>query len=137
MYWVEERIGHERALGCYAWRWMLDRGVPIAAGSDFPVELERPMIGLMAAVTRQDASGNPDGGWHPQQRMTLDEALRAYTTGAAHAAFQEEFKGRISPGMWADLTVLSEDLRQIRPASIHQVSIGYTIVGGQVIYEVP
>jgi hypothetical protein len=137
MYWAEERIGHERALGCYAWRWVLDAGVPIAAGSDFPVELERPVIGLMAAVTRQDASRNPDGGWHPQQRMTLDEALRAYTTGAAYAAFQEELKGRISPGMWADLTVLSEDLRQINPTSIHQVSVGYTIVGGQVIYEVP
>jgi predicted amidohydrolase YtcJ len=137
MYWVEDRIGHERALGCYAWRWVLDAGVPIAAGSDFPVELERPMLGLMAAVTRQDTSRNPDGGWHPQQRMTLDEALRAYTAGAAYAAFEEGSKGRISPGMWADLTVLSENLRQIRPTSIQTVSVGYTIVGGQVIYEVP
>jgi hypothetical protein len=137
MYWVENRIGHDRALGCYAWRWVLDAGIPIAAGSDFPVELERPMLGLMAAVTRQDASRNPDGGWHPQQRMILDEALRAYTEGAAYAAFEEESKGRISPGMWADLTVLSEDLRRIRPTSIHAVSVGSTIVAGQVVYEVP
>lgn len=137
MYWVEDRIGHERALGCYAWRWVLDRGIPIAAGSDFPVELERPMLGLMAAVTRQDAAGYPDGGWHPRQRMTLDEALRAYTEGAAYAAFQERHKGRISPGMWADLTVLSEDLRRLRPSSIGAVSVGYTIVAGQVVYEVP
>ncbi len=137
MHWAEKRIGHERALGAYAWRWVLDAGVPIAAGSDFPVELERPVIGLMAAVTRQNTRRKPEGGWHPQQRLTLDEALRAYTEGAAYAAFEEDHKGRLSPGMWADLTVLSEDLRRIRPTSIHQVSVGYTIVGGQVIYEVP
>jgi len=137
MYWAEDRVGHERALGCYAWRWVLDAGIPIAAGSDFPVELERPILGLMAAVTRQDTSQHPDGGWHPEQRMTLDEALRAYTAGAAYAAYEEEFKGRIAPGMWADLTVLSENLRQVRPTSIPSVSVGYTIVGGQVVYEVP
>jgi predicted amidohydrolase YtcJ len=137
MYWVEDRIGHDRALGCYAWRWVLDAGVPIAAGSDFPVELERPALGLMAAVTRQDGSRKPDGGWHPEQRLTLDEALRAYTEGAAYAAFEDDHLGRIAPGWWADLTVLSEDLRRIEPASIKQVSVGYTIVGGRVVHEMP
>jgi predicted amidohydrolase YtcJ len=137
MYWVEDRIGHERAKGCYAWRWVLDAGVPIAGGSDFPVELERPVLGLMAAVTRQDSLQQPEDGWHAEQRITLEEALRAFTTGAAYAAFEEDHKGRISPGLWADLTVLSEDIRRIRPTSIHQVSVGYTIVGGQVVFEAP
>ncbi len=137
MPWAEERVGPERGKGLYAWRWVLDAGIPLAAGSDFPVEHERPVDGLMAAVTRQDSQGQPDGGWHPDQRMTFDEALRAYTTGAAYAAFEEAHKGRITPGFWADLTVLSESPAQLRPTSIRNLAIGYTIVGGQVIFESP
>ena len=137
MPWAEERVGPERGKGLYAWRWVLDAGIPLAAGSDFPVEHERPVDGLMAAVTRQDTQGRPDGGWHPDQRITFDEALRAYTTGAAYAAFEEAHKGRITPGFWADLTVLSESPAQLRPTSIRNLAIGYTIVGGQVVFESP
>src|SRR5438046_9014051 len=89
MYWAEDRVGRERGRGLYAWRWVLDAGVPIAAGSDFPVDPERPLIGLHSSVTRQDLKSWPQGGWHPDHRMTLEDALRAYTTGAAYAAYEE------------------------------------------------
>ena len=135
MYWAEERIGEERGKGLYAWRWVLDAGVPIAAGSDFPVDPERPLVGLHSAVTRQDLKNWPEGGWHPGQKMTLEEALRAYTAGAAYAAFEETTKGRITPGFWADLTVISRDLRNIPPAEIPDAGIAYTIVGGKVVYD--
>jgi len=135
MYWAEDRVGAERGKGLYAWRWVLDAGVVLAAGSDFPVDPERPLVGIHSAVTRQDLKNWPAGGWHPDQRMTLDEALRAYTAGAAYAAYEENQKGRIAPGRWADLTVISKDLRTIPPADIPNAAIDYTIVGGTVVYE--
>ncbi len=137
MYWVDLRVGPERGKGLYAWRWVLDAGVPLAAGSDFPVDPERPLVGIHSAVTRQDLKNWPEGGWHPEQRMTLDEALRAYTSGAAYAAFEEDRKGRIAPGYWADLTVLSRDLRSAPPADIPDTAVRYTIVGGSIVYEAP
>jgi predicted amidohydrolase YtcJ len=135
MYWAETRIGPERGKGLYAWRWVLDAGVTIAAGSDFPVDPEKPLIGLHSAVTRQDLKDWPEGGWHPDQRMTLDEALLAYTAGAAYAAYEENNKGRIAPGFWADLTVIARDLRAIPPSEIPNAGIDFTIVGGSVVYE--
>ncbi|MFQ5877570.1 MAG: amidohydrolase [Acidobacteriota bacterium] len=135
MDWAEERIGAERGRGLYAWRWVLEAGVTIAAGSDFPVEPERPLIGIHSAVTRRDLDGRPPGGWHPEQAMSLDEALRAYTIGAAYAAFEENTKGRIAPGLWADLTVIEQDLRALPPERIPDAGIAYTIVGGEVVYE--
>jgi hypothetical protein len=134
MYWAEERIGFERGKGLYAWRWVLEAGVPLAAGSDFPVDPERPLVGLHSAVTRQDLQHWPEGGWHPEQKLTLDEALRAYTAGAAYAAFEESAKGRISPGFWADLTVFSRDLRTLPAAEIPDAGIAFTIVGGTVVH---
>ena len=107
-------------------------GVRLAAGSDFPVDPERPLVGLHSAVTRQDLKHWPQGGWHPEQKMTLDEALRAYTAGAAYAAFEETTKGRIAPGFWADLTVISEDQRAIPPEAIPAARIASTIVGGTI-----
>src|SRR5438034_5329698 len=135
MYWAEDRVGRERGRGLYAWRWVLDAGVPIAAGSDFPVDPEKPLIGLHSAVTRQDLKSWPVGGWHPDQRMTLEEALAAYTTGAAYAAYEEDHRGRIAPGYWADLTVIGKDLRSIPPEEIADAGIDFTIVGGSVVYE--
>ncbi len=137
MYWAERRVGERRGRGLYAWRWVLDAGVPIAAGSDFPVELARPLIGLHAAVARRDLKGWPEGGWHPDQRMTLQEALTAYTEGAAYAAFEETTKGRIAPGYWADLTVFSADLRAGAIEDIPRAGIVYTIVGGAIVHEAP
>ncbi|MBI1949979.1 MAG: amidohydrolase [Acidobacteria bacterium] len=137
MYWAEDRVGRKRGEGLYAWRWVLDAGVPLAAGSDFPVDPERPLIGLHSAVTRQDLKDWPEGGWHPGQAMTLDEALRAYTQGAAHAAYEEGRKGTIAPGYWADLTVFSKDLRRIPPSEIARAGIDFTIVGGAVVFEKP
>jgi predicted amidohydrolase YtcJ len=137
MYWAEERVGRERGRGLYAWRWVLDEKVTIAAGSDFPVDPERPLVGIHSAVTRQDLKNWPEGGWHPEQKMTLQEALAAYTAGAAYAAFEEDRKGRIAPGFWADFTVVKKDLRAIPPPEIPDAGIAYTIVGGTVVHEAP
>ena len=135
MYWAEDRVGPERGKGLYAWRWVLDSGVIIAAGSDFPVDPEKPLIGLHSAVTRKDLKNWPAGGWHPDQKMSFEEALRAYTQGAAYAAYEEDHKGRIAPGYWADLTVIGKDLREIPPEEIPNAGIDFTIVGGSVVYE--
>ncbi len=137
MYWADDRVGPERGRGLYAWRWVLDAGVVIAAGSDFPVDPERPLVGIHSGVTRQDLKDWPAGGWHPEQMMTLDEVLRAYTWGAAYAGYEEKTKGRIAPGYWADLTVLGKDLRSIPAAEIPTAGVSYTIVGGQVAYAAP
>jgi hypothetical protein len=137
MPWADERVGADRGRGLYAWRWVLDEGVRLAAGSDFPVDPEQPLVGLHAAVTRRDLKGRPEEGWHPEQRMTLEEAIRAYTEGAAYAAFEEKTRGRVAPGYLADLTVVGRDLRAIPPSEIPAAGIAYTIVGGGVVYEAP
>src|SRR5262249_49011401 len=105
MPWAEARIGHARIAGAYAWRTMLDHHVPLAFGSDFPVEEVSPLDGLYAAITREDKQGNRAGGWYPAQRMTLDEAIAAFTTGAAYAAWDEAKHGTIAVGRAADLTM--------------------------------
>lgn len=137
MPWAEDRIGKARGQGLYAWRWVLDSGAVLAAGSDFPVDPEQPLIGIHSAVTRRDLKELPEGGWHPEQLMTMDEALRAYTQGAAYAAYEEDRRGRIAPGYWADLTVFSKDLRTIPASEIPGAGIAFTIVGGKVAYERP
>ena len=133
--WAEKRIGHERARSSYAWRSMLDAGVVLAFGSDWPVAPLDPLSGIYAAVTRATLDGKNPGGWFPEQRLTVEEALRAYTLGAAYAAFQDNDKGTISPGKLADLVVLSEDLFRIPPERIKNVHAEITIVGGRVIYH--
>jgi predicted amidohydrolase YtcJ len=135
MPWAEERVGMDRGRGLYAWRWVLDAGIPIAGGSDFPVDPERPLIGLHSALTRQDLENRPAGGWHPDQDMTIEEAITAYTATAAYAAYEENEKGRITPGSWADLTILGEDLRSIPKDRIDDVAVKATLVGGQFAYE--
>ncbi len=135
MAWAEERVGRGRAAGLYAWRWVLDAGIALAAGSDFPVDPESPLQGLQAAVTRSDAAGRPAGGWRPEQRLTLEEALVAYTRGAAYAAFEESDGGVIRPGARADLTILEEDLRTIAPQRIGAVRVLATMVGGRFAYD--
>ncbi|HWO18450.1 MAG TPA: amidohydrolase [Kofleriaceae bacterium] len=133
MPWAEQRLGPERIKGAYAWRTVLDKGIPLAAGSDFPVEEVSPLLGIYAAVTRQDGSGTPPGGWYPRQRMTLDEAITAFTYGAAYAGFAEGSRGRIAVGRLADLTVLDGAIAADR--SLLERKAALTIVGGQIVHE--
>ena len=133
--WVEKRIGHERSASSYAWRSMLDAGAHLAFGTDWPVAPLNPLLGIYAAVTRATLDGKHPGGWFPEQRLTFDEALRAYTLGSAYAAFEEKEKGTISPGKLADLVVLSDNLFSIAPEKIKDAHVTMTVVGGTVVYE--
>lgn len=137
MPWAATRVGEDRLHCAYAWRSMLSSGAVLAFGSDFPVESVDPLKGLYAAVTRQDADGNPAGGWMPEQKLTLEEALRAFTVGAAYARFDEKDAGRIETGMRADLTVLDHDIMNEPPRALLDTHAKYTIVRGRVVYERP
>jgi len=133
MPWAEKRVGAERIKGAYAWRTVLDKGVPLAAGSDFPVEEVAPLLGIYAAVTRQDAKGNPAGGWYPDQKLTLDEAIAAFTSGAAYAEFAEGTRGMIAVGRTADITVFDRALAADR--TILEAHIQLTILDGKIVFE--
>lgn len=133
MPWAEQRIGAERIRGAYAWRTMLDNGIPLAAGSDFPVEEVAPLLGIYAAVTRQDASGKPDGGWYPAQKLTLDEAIAAFTRGAAYAEYREDTHGTIEVGKPANLTVFDRALAPDR--SLLETHVDLTIVDGAIAFR--
>jgi len=133
--WAEKRLGPERARWSYAWRSMLDAGAPLAFGSDWPVAPLSPIPGIYAAVTRATVDGKKPDGWFPGQRLTVEEALRAYTLGSAYAAFQENDKGSIAPGKLGDVVVLSDDLFTIPPAKIKDAHAVMTIVGGKIVYE--
>ena len=132
--WAEKRLGPERAKTSYAWRSMLDAGVPLAFGSDWPVAPLSPILGIYAAVTRATLDGKHPDGWYPEQRLTVEEALRAYTQGAAYAAFEEGEKGSVAPGKLGDIVVLSDDLFTIPPAKIKDARVVVTIVGGKIVY---
>lgn len=133
--WAEKRIGHERARYSYAWRSMLDAGAPLAFGTDWPVAPLNPLLGIYAAVTRATLDGKHPEGWFPEQRLSVDEALRAYTQGSAYAAFAEKEKGTLAPGKLADVIVLSDDLFKIAPEKIRDAKVEMTIVGGKVVSE--
>ena len=135
MPWTEDRIGPERVKGAYAFRSFLDNGVIIPCGSDFPVEIPNPLIGIHNAVTRQDENGYPKGGWLPEQRMTVEEAIKGYTIWAAYAAFQEDILGSIEVGKLADFTILDHDILTIEPLEILNTKPIYTIVGGEIQYQ--
>ncbi|WP_437593340.1 amidohydrolase [Sorangium sp. So ce1000] len=130
MPWAPARLGPRRLEGAYAWRSLLSSGARLVFGSDFPVEDPSPLLGLYAAVTRQDLSGQPPGGWMPGERLDLDEALLAFTAAPAYAAFAEGQRGRIAPGYVADLTVLGRDLSPDR--SLVGTPIDMVVVGGRV-----
>jgi predicted amidohydrolase YtcJ len=133
MPWAEQRVGPDRIKGAYAWRSVLDAGGLIVAGSDFPIEEVSPMFGLYAAVTRQDPKGEPAGGWYPAQRMTLDEAIFAFTAAPAVAGFVEEHRGRLVPGFVADVTVFDRTLAPDKTLLDAQPMM--TIVGGEIVFE--
>jgi predicted amidohydrolase YtcJ len=135
MPWVPARLGPARLAGAYAWRRMLDAGASIAFGSDAPVESIDPRLGLYAAVTRMDAAGAPPGGWLPDQRLTLREAVGAFTRGAAFAAHREAHLGGLAPGMQADLTVFAVDLDALDTKAIATAPLRATIIAGEVVWE--
>jgi predicted amidohydrolase YtcJ len=131
MRWAGERLGPQRVKGAYAWRSVLDAGIPLAFGSDFPVEDPEPLAGIYAARTRQDRNGQPEGGWQPQERLSGAEALAAFTTGAAFASFAEERRGLLLPGMDADFTVLDVDPVEDDPRALLAGRVLLTVVAGQ------
>jgi predicted amidohydrolase YtcJ len=131
---AEARVGSERMVGAYAWRSLLAQGVPLACGSDFPIESPNPFLGIHAAVTRQDPAGQPVGGWYPQQAMSVLEALRCFTLDAAYAAHQERSTGSLEAGKWADFIVIDADLFKISPYDLHKIRVLQTWVGGQQVF---
>jgi predicted amidohydrolase YtcJ len=133
MPWAEARIGPERIKGAYAWRTLREAGALVVAGSDFPVEEVSPLLGVYAAVTRQDPAGNPAGGWYADQKMTLDQALAAFTTAPAYAAFAENERGQVKVGMAGDLTIFDRPL--VAGKELLAVKVKATIVAGEVVYE--
>jgi len=132
---AEDRVGPDRILGGYAWRRMLDAGVVIANGSDFPVELSNPFHGLYASVTRQDRAGEPEGGWYADQALTRAETLHSFTLGAAFAAHQEDRLGSLEPGKWADFIVIDRDFFTCPASEIDDIVVLETWVGGKKAYD--
>ncbi|HMD31190.1 MAG TPA: amidohydrolase, partial [Candidatus Acidoferrales bacterium] len=133
--WAEKRIGHERAKSTHAWRSLLDHGVKLAFGTDWPVAPLNPLLGLYAAVTRATLDGKNPGGWIPEQRITLAEAIEAYTLGSAYAEFTDTQKGSLTPGKLADVVILDADLFAIPAEKIREAKVVATIVGGRVVYD--
>jgi predicted amidohydrolase YtcJ len=142
MRWMEERIGKERSRGAYAFRTLKDAGAVLIFGSDSPgTNAARyflsPLYGLYAAVTRQTLKGEPKDGWFPDQRLTIEEAIEAYTKGPAWASFEEDLKGTIAPGKLADISVFDTNLVEAAksaPVRLLEATVRYTIVGGRVVH---
>jgi predicted amidohydrolase YtcJ len=133
---IAERYWGARCAGAYAWRSLLDAGTTLAFGSDCPVEIPDPLAGIHAAVTRRRADGSPGpGGWRPEQRLSVEQAVRAYTVAAAYAAGREKELGSIAPGKLADLTVLDRDIFSIDPHEIRNTRVSATVVGGRLVYS--
>jgi hypothetical protein len=133
--WCDKRIGPERSKGTYAFRSLLENGAVLAFGSDWTVAPLNPMEGLKAAVTRQTLDGKHPNGWHPEQKLTLDEAIRAFTVGSAYAEFAENVKGTIAPGKLADLVMLDRDLYAVPPTEIDQARVLLTVMDGRIVHE--
>jgi predicted amidohydrolase YtcJ len=133
--WAEARIGHDRASRTYAFRTFLNHGVHLAFGTDWDVAPLNPMLTVYAAVTRATLDGKNPNGWFPDQKLTVVEAVEAYTAGSAYAEFQDKEKGSITPGKLADMVLLSDDIFTIDPARIRDVKVLKTIVGGRVVWD--
>jgi predicted amidohydrolase YtcJ len=132
--WAEARIGHDRASRTYAFRTFLNHGVRLAFGTDWDVAPLNPMLGLYAAVTRATLDGKNPNGWFPEQKLTITEAVEAYTMGSAYAEFQDREKGSVTMGKLADLVILSDDIFSIDPVKIRDVKVVTTIVGGEMVW---
>ncbi len=135
MYWIGKRLGPTRLLGAYAWRSLINSGVIIPNGSDFPVEQVNPLISYHAAIARQDANDWPAGGWLPEQRMTREEALRSMTLWPAQAAFQEKELGSLTIGKYADFVLLDQDIMRVPAELVLRTKVISTYVGGKEVFR--
>jgi len=133
--WAEKRIGKERAKTTYAFRSLLDSGATLAFGTDWTVAPLNPVLSIYGAVTRRTIDGKNPNGWVPEQKISIEEAVRAYTVGSAYAEFQDTVKGTITPGKLADLVILSRDIFAIDPKEIEKVKVLMTMVDGRLVYE--
>jgi predicted amidohydrolase YtcJ len=136
---MEERIGTERSRGAYAFKSIQASGAVLSFGTDWPGTSAseypiNPMLGLYAAVTRQTTRGKPEAGWFPSERISIEEAIRAYTYNTAYANFEETIKGSIEVGKLADLAVLSRNLLRIVPKELLTTEVVYTIVNGKIVH---
>ena len=137
MYWAPSRLGYGRLYGAYAWRTLLNTGVIIPNGSDFPVEGVNPLRSFHSAVSRQDADNWPAGGWFPAERMTREEALKSMTIWPAFAAFQEKEMGSLSVGKYADFVILDRDIMRVPAEQILGTRVLATYIGGKAVYMAP
>ncbi|HEY2460514.1 MAG TPA: amidohydrolase [Candidatus Acidoferrum sp.] len=135
MRWAQDRLGPERIKGAYAWATMLKNGVHLAFGTDYDVEPINPMRGLYACVTRELPDGGPRDGWEPQEKISLEDCIRAYTSGSAYAQFDDGKKGELKPGEYADFIVLSNDLTKAKPADYVKTQVLLTVVGGRTVFS--
>jgi predicted amidohydrolase YtcJ len=135
MRWAEDRLGPERSKGAYAWASLLKSGARLAFGTDYDVELISPFRGLYACVTRELPDGGPKDGWEPQEKISLDDCIRAYTTGSAYAEFEQGLKGELKVGEYADFIVLSNDLTKAPPPEYVKTEVLQTVVGGNTVYQ--
>jgi predicted amidohydrolase YtcJ len=135
LHFALRRLGPDRLKGAYAWRSLVDSGVMIAGGSDAPVEKGDPIVEFYAAAVRKDLDGSAGEHWHREERLEREEALRMLTSWAAYASFQENQRGTIEVGKWADLTLLSQDILTVEEEKIPETKIEMTVVDGKIVYR--
>lgn len=135
MRWAAKRLGPDRIAGSYAWRRFWNMGIPIANGSDFPVEDPNPLWGFYATFTRQDHTGFPEGGWTPDQKLNREETLESFTLVPARAAFEENLKGSLQVGKLADFVILERDIMKVEPKAILDTKVRMTVLGGKIVYR--
>src|SRR2546428_292250 len=135
MRWAEDRIGRERIRGAYEWATMQKNGLRLAFGTDYPVEPISPFRGLYACVTRERPDGGPRNGWEPQEKISLENCIRTYTSGSAYAQFEEGKKGELKVGEYADFVILSNDLTKIPPSQFTKTRVLRTVVAGRTVYQ--
>jgi hypothetical protein len=133
--WAPAILGPGRLSEAYAWNSLRQAGAQLALGSDYPVEPISPLRGLYAAITREFEGGGPRGGWLPEEKISVFEAIHAYTWGSAYGEFEEQRKGTLAPGKFADLVVLSQDISRAPATELLRTEVLLTVVGGQIVYQ--